>query len=159
MALTEQAARIGHRRNGVQKESAVTGVLTESLVRVGSTVLRSYYMPETAAQLTTNTAADSPVVLAGSEIDTRPFTLVSYSFRVTLKSAIVYVYAANKADWSDELQINGWTLAVGLHQKSTGIYTTQLTPAKRYHRIKIRDAVAGQHASVSATMFARFLVE
>lgn len=133
--------------------------LSEQVVKIGSSTFHSYYMPETPVQLTTNVSAGDPVVLAGSEIDTRPFTLISYSFRVTLKSAIVYVYAANEEDWSDELQMNGWTLAVGVHQKSSLIYPQQLYPAKRYHRIKIRDGVAGQHGGVTAFMFAKFLVE
>lgn len=133
--------------------------LTESLVRIGSTEHRSYYMPETPVQLTTDVTAENAVVLAGSEIDNRPFTLVSYSFRIALFSANVHVFGANREDWSDELQINTWTLAVGSHQKSSGIYSYQLIPAKRFHRVKIRDGVAGQHAGVSATLYARFLIE
>lgn len=67
------------------------------------------------------TTGNSPVVVDGSAMDIRGYSLVSYTFVVTTNSLDIGVYLANNADFSDEF------LAT-----STGVLLTQAVGTGRW---------------------------
>lgn len=99
-----------------------------------------------AGQLST----DTETVLAGSALDAGFFKKIGFTFSAVTNDVDVYVYRANKPDYSDEV-LDGTKIIVS----AGGNKSYENDSAFRYYRLKIQSEVPGQHGTCTAQMFAK----
>lgn len=97
----------------------------------------------------TQTSTNAVVVVADSDLDANLYATVSYTMIVATEDVIISVWAANAEDFSDEVRIALATVVAGSND-----YWTD-TAAFRYYRIKIVDAVDGDHGDVTINGIAK----
>jgi hypothetical protein len=87
----------------------------------------------------------STVVVAGSEIDARAWTSVSYTIAVATHDVTWSVFAANAADYSGEVAVLSPASVVAA---ATSSYAVALAPFS-YYRVKIIDTVGASHGTAT----------
>ena len=87
------------------------------------------------------TSANAETVLAGSELDARPWRSLSYTIHVITHDIDWVVYGANASDYSDAVVVQASaTVVIGA---SSSYATTQAVYA--YYRVTITSHVGGAH--------------
>lgn len=100
-----------------------------------------------AAQASTNAAA----VVAGSDLDMRPWTSLAYTLTNITNTITYWVYGANLATFADEVIVSGPTDILAAAASS---YTVSPAPYA-YYRVKIVDKVGGDHGTVTLVGIAK----
>ncbi len=100
-----------------------------------------------ATQVSTN----DYVVVAGSSIDMRPWKSLAYTVKVADNTVKWKVFGANKADYSDEVEVQGEesVTAAGVDD-----YSVAQAPFS-YYRVKIQSASSGDHGAVELNGIAK----
>lgn len=84
-------------------------------------------------------------VLAGSEIDARLFSSLSYTIKVATNDVKWTVYAGDASDYSDEVVVSAEASVVAGNVSSY----SATPPPFGYYRVKIRDTVGGVHGAAT----------
>lgn len=93
----------------------------------------------------------STVVVADSEIDARPYSSVAYTISVATNAIKWSVFAANAADYSDEVAVvSATTVAAG----ASTSYAVAPAPYS-YYRVKIIDDSGGVHGTATVRGIAK----
>lgn len=87
----------------------------------------------------------STAVVTGSELDARPWQSLSYSIVVATNAVKWSVFAANAADYSDEVAVLAATTVAAAATSSYAV--TQA--AYSYYRVKIIDDSGGVHGTAT----------
>lgn len=91
------------------------------------------------------------VVVAGSEIDARPWRSVAYTLKNITNTISYEVFGANLPDYSDEVIVSGPTDILAAAASS---YAVAQAPYG-YYRVKIIDKVAASHGTVTLVGIAK----
>lgn len=110
---------------------------------------------------TAQTSTNAEVVLAGSQLDARPWDVLTFGFRCATQNVTFYVYASDDTAFAIEQEIT----ATGMPVVTTAIDTILLSRQShvvasevadvlsyRYYRVKIKSTAAGVHGSAIVTI-------
>lgn len=118
---------------------------TITVVDGGRDVKISQVMP--AAQASTDAAA----VVTGSDLDMRAWASIAYTIQVADNSVTWWVYAANKADFSDEVIVDGPNAVAAAGVDS---YAVEQAPYA-YYRVKVQSTAGGAHGTATVAGIAK----
>ncbi len=90
-------------------------------------------------------STNATVVLAGSEIDARPWKSVCYTLSVITNTVTYTVFGANLATYADEVIVSGPT---DILAAANGTYAVAQAPYS-YYRVKILTKVNPNHGTVT----------
>ena len=95
--------------------------------------------------LATQESSNTLAVVSGADIDMRPWRSLSYTIEVADENTKWTVYAANTADFSDEVVVNA---EATVNAGESDSYSVAQAPYA-YYRVKIEEAVAGGTAIIN----------
>lgn len=96
-------------------------------------------------------SANAAAVLAGSDLDMRGWRSLTYTVQVAANTVTWWVYGANKADYSDEVIVDGPSDVAATASDS---YAVSQAPYA-YYRVKVQSKVAGSHGTVTLAGIAK----
>jgi len=96
----------------------------------------------------TTTSSWAPI--PATQIDCSAASKIIVSAAAKLKGASYQVFGANASDFSDEVSVLGPTTVL----VDAWNYQTISSPVKTYYRVKVQDAVSGDHATVFVSFVA-----
>ncbi len=88
-------------------------------------------------------SAQAETVLAGSEMDARPWKSLAYTLTNITQTITVNFYGANASDYSDEVLVSGPT---DIAASAASSYAVEQA-AYGFYRVKILDKVGGVHGT------------
>ena len=96
-------------------------------------------------------SVNADTVVAGSEIDARPWASLSYTIAVATNGVTWTVFGANSADYSDEVAVNA---PANVAAAAVSSYAVAQAPYA-YYRVKILSTVPGSHGVATVAGLAK----